>query len=207
MLAGDRLTNDSGNEVCLFPLSYMYITTARDPAEHQVLALDFLGWGPNGRVYNCPAYAPYSGLIVYAGNDHNEIFWSDNPVQFADGSVDYASILVAHSELDTPQVGRHYNQGDLWYHSGNYGNSTGDHLHFEIAKGHVKWNSSGTALSNPSHVYDCCYVNNTILARPLSYPWRVFEGGVTPPPTPTNRFSRSSFPFYLYRRKRMFDIF
>lgn len=188
----ERLYDTQGNEVCLFPLEYMYISQG----EHHLYALDFLGWDSNGRVYDCPCYAPFSGTIVFTGNDHNMIYWSDNPVRLVDGTLSNVSILVAHSDTPPPVVGYHYNQGDLWYHTGNYGQSTGDHLHMEVALGHVRWDSSGQHLLNPSSMWNVMSVNDTTLVNDLGYNWRIYQGGV--PPTPSSRKHR--FPWVLYAR-------
>ena len=195
MKANQQLKNNKGNEIFLFPLDNMYLTPARDPAEHEVLALDFLGW--NGeRIYNCPCYAPFSCKVVYAGNDHNMICWSDEEVEFADGTIDYASVLVAHSNLDIPYVNQTFKQGDLWYHTGNYGMSTGDHLHIEIAKGHNLWNDDGIGLKNAIHCWLGMYVNDTILFRTGDFDWKIYEGGITP----INPKKRKKFKWVLYTK-------
>lgn len=182
-----RLYDDQGNEVCLFPLEYLYLSPDRVPPEHQDLAMDFLGWNSLGRVYDCPCYAPFSGSVVYTGNDHNMIFWSSNPVRLVDGTLSHVTILVAHSDTAPPSVGTQIVQGNLWYHTGNYGQSSGDHLHMEVALGHVMWNSSGTALENPAHIYNVMAVNNTVISRGLDFNWREY-GGVTPTDNKKKRF-------------------
>lgn len=189
-----RLYDNLGNEVCLFPMEYMYLSQG----EHQLYALDFLGWGASGRVYNCPCYAPFSGSIVYTGNDHNMIYWSDAPVRLVDGTLSDVSILVAHSMTPPQVVGYHFNQGDIgWYYSGNYGQSTGDHLHMEVALGHVMWDSTGYHLDNPSHMWNVMAVNDTFLINDLGFNWRNYEGGIVPP---TPSAPRGRFPWVLYSR-------
>lgn len=195
-----RLFDANGNEVCLFPLEYLYLSTARDPAEHQLYAMDFFGWNLLGRVYNCPCYAPFSGSVVYTGNDHNMIYWSSNPVRLVDGTLSHVSILVAHSDTAPPSVGTSFVQGQLWYHTGNYGQSTGDHLHMEVALGHVKWDSTGTHLENPAHIYNVMACNDTIITRGLDFNWRNYEGVI--PPEPTDEV-KHKFPWFIYRKRRM----
>lgn len=192
-----KLYNSSGNEVILFPLEFLYLSPARDPDEHDKLALDFLGWNDLGRVYNCPCYAPFSGKVVYTGNDHNMIYQSLGPVEFADGTIDYATVLVAHSNTAPASVGSTFSQGELWYHTGNFGLSSGDHLHIEIAKGLQMWNSDGIGLNNAVHFYDSVYVNDTVLVRPENYNWKIFEGGIVP----SLEKKRKKFPFYFYKKK------
>jgi len=188
-----RMWDNQGNEVCLFPLEYLHMSQG----EHQLYALDFLGWNSLGRVYDCPCYAPISCEVVYTGNDHNMICWSLNPVRLVDGTLSHISILVAHSMTAPASVGSTFVQGQLWYHTGNYGQSTGDHLHMEVALGHVKWDSTGFHLDNPAHMYNVMAVNDTIIDYGMGLNWRNYEGGVTP----GEEVKKKRFPWVLYARK------
>lgn len=188
-----RMWDSQGNEVCLFPLEYLHMSQG----EHQLYALDFLGWNALGRVYDCPCYAPISCEVVYTGNDHNMICWSINPVRLVDGTLSHISILVAHSETPPASVGSTFVQGQLWYHTGNYGHSTGDHLHMEVALGHVKWDSTGMHLKDPAHMYNVMAVNDTVIDYGMGLNWRNYEGGVTP----GEETKKKRFPWVLYARK------
>lgn len=201
MRAGQRMIATDGYEVCLFPCEAMYLTQG----EHDVLALDF---GPRdtqgNRIVGMPCYAPFSGTIVYTGNDHNLILESDNLVHMPDGSLKYGRVLVAHSWV-APTLGQHYNQGDLFYTTGNYGYSSGEHLHMEIAsvthKSTQKWNTGGVGLYNAIHMWNGMYVNDTTILYGGSFNWKTYDGGITPPtPTPII-MKRSEFPWVLYARK------
>ena len=185
--------DNQGNEVCLFPLEYLHMSQG----EHQLYALDFLGWNSLGRVYDCPCYAPISCKVVYTGNDHNMICWSLNPVRLVDGTISHISILVAHSMTAPAAVGSTFVQGQLWYHTGNYGHSTGDHLHMEVALGHVKWDSTGMHLNNPAHMYNVMAVNDTVIDYGMGLNWRNYEGGETP----GEEIKKKRFPWVLYARK------
>lgn len=188
-----RLLDSLGNEVCLFPMEYLHLSQG----EHSLYALDFLGWNSSGRVYNCPCYAPFSGSVVYTGNDHNMIYWSSSPVRFVDNTLDYATVLVAHSETPPAIVGTSFIQGQLWYHTGNYGQSSGDHLHMEVAKGHVMWDTSTyTNLLNPYHLWDMMAVNDTTIDYGMNYNWREYSGVI-----PTDKKEVKKFPWVLYARK------
>lgn len=193
-----RMWDRDGNEVCLFPMETLYLSTARDPAEHQLYAMDFWGWDNGLRIFDCPCYAPFSGEVVYTGNDHNMIYWSTNPVRLVDGTLSDVSILVAHSDTAPASVGSTFVQGQLWYHTGNFGQSTGDHLHMEVALGHVKWDSTGMHLKNPAHMYNVMACNDTTISRGMNYNWRNYDGGVTPP---TGERKEKRFPWVLYSRK------
>lgn len=184
-----RLFDNTNHEVCLFPLEYLHVSQG----EHQQYAIDFLGWNALGRVYNCPCYAPFSGSVVYTGNDHNMIYWSTSEVRFVDGTLDYATVLVAHSETAPASVGTNFIQGQLWYHTGNYGASTGDHLHMEVARGHVMWDSTGMHLNNPYHLYNMMAVNDTEINLSGDFNWREYQGGVTP-----SVKVQKKFPWFIY---------
>lgn len=188
-----RMWDNQGNEVCLFPLEYLHMSQG----EHQLYALDFLGWNSLGRVHDCPCYAPISCKVVYTGNDHNMICWSFNPVRLVDGTISHISILVAHSMTAPAAVGSTFVQGQLWYHTGNYGHSTGDHLHMEVALGHVKWDSTGMHLNNPAHMYNVMAVNDTVIDYGMGLNWRNYESGVTP----GEEIKKKRFPWVLYARK------
>ena len=202
MRPNQKLVARDGYEVFLFPCEAMYLTTARDPDEHDVLALDFLPFNISGqRITAMPCYAPFSGTIVYTGNDHNLILESDDKVHMPDGSLEYGRVMVAHS-FEAPVLGTHYNQGDLFYRTGNYGQSTGEHLHMEVAhvssKSAQKWNNGGIGIYGAVHMWLGLYVNDTVLLRPKNYNWVEYQGGVTPP---TGERKEKRFPWVLYSRK------
>lgn len=175
MRASQRLFDGQGNEVCLFPLEYMHLSQG----EHQQYAMDFLGWNGSGRVYDCACYTPFSCEVVYTGNSHNMICWSLNPVRLADGTLSHLSVLVAHSQTAPKSVGQTYTQGELWYHTGNYASggdySSGDHLHMEVARGHVKWDTSGLHLKDPEHLYNVMVVNDTVRDVDMGFNWRTYN--------------------------------
>ena len=185
------MSDYEGNEVALFPMEYLHVSNT----EHQFYAIDFLGWDANGRVYDCPCYAPFTGEVVYTGNDHNMIFWSTNKIRFVDGTLDYATVLVAHSDSAPAIVGSVMSQGSLWYHTGNYGLSTGDHLHMEVARGHVMWDGSGQHLLNPYHMYDMLACNDTIIDSGEGYNWRIYEGTLP-------KKEKKKFPWFITANKR-----
>jgi hypothetical protein len=186
MVAGERLVAPDGYEVALFPCDTLYLSEARDPDEHDVLALDFLPRNTSGQAITAmKCYAPFSCKIVYTGNDHNCILESTDKVHAPDGTLKYMRVLVAHSEV-APVLNAHYNQGDEFYTTGNYGYSFGEHLHMEVAtvdnKSTRLWNQSGVGIYGAIHMWNALYVDNTELLRPEDYDWR--EYGILPPYTP-----------------------
>lgn len=187
MRAGQRLVASDGYEVALFPCEALYLTEAREPDEHDVLALDFLPRDTNGNaITGMKCYAPFTGTIVYTGNDHNCILQSDNLVHAPDGSLKYMRVLVAHS-WNAPVLNTHYNQGDEFYTTGNYGMSSGEHLHMEVASvdspNVQQWNAGGIGIYGAKHMWLELYVDDTVLLRPENYDWKEYG---TIPPTPYN---------------------
>lgn len=203
MQPSQRLVAADGYEVALFPCETLYLSPARDPDEHDVLALDFLPRNINGQAITAmPCYAPFSGTLVYTGNDHNCILESDDLVHMPDGSLQYGRCLVAHS-FTAPVLGTHYTQGQEFYRTGNYGQSFGEHLHMEMAsvssKSERYWNpGTGIGIYGAIHMWNALYVNNTVLLRPEDYPWVDWTGPI--PPTPSQKRARH-FPWVLYSRK------
>ena len=96
----------NGYEVMLFPLEYMNISQGEMMpsgwSHYNVYNIDFLGWNANGRVYNCPIYAPCTMKVVaywstYDGG-HQVFFESVDKVHLANGQLDYLTIYFAHAQ-------------------------------------------------------------------------------------------------------------
>ena len=208
MQAHQTMVATDGYEVALFPLEYMRISQGEGGStSHQgSYAIDFLGWGANGRVLKCPCYAPVTMKVVYASSGTYRIFESINKVHLADGSLDYLTIWFSHCDDNSPYyLGRVINQGEQCNSTGTNGNVSGDHSHIICKKGkytgQVQVNGHWT-LRGQSHCYNCLYVNDTTLVRPLNYNWRTYQGGVTPPtpPIPTPVY-KTHFKWVLYADK------
>ena len=203
MRAGEQKIASDGYEVCLFPCECMFLNVNRP--EHDVYALDFLPVNAQGApMHHMPVYAPFTGTIVYRGNDHNCILQSNNKVHTPNG-LKYVRVLVAHSDSAPPAVTSEFRQGFQFYTTGNYadvGASFGEHLHMEYAlvdDPNVRfWNTGGIGLYQGVHMWDGLYVDDTFLARPGTYTWLRY--GDTPP-IPTGEKKKHKFPWFLYRRK------
>ena len=204
MVAGERLIANDGKEVMLFPLPYIYISQGENESFSHggILAIDFLGWDSNGRVYQAPMYAPCSCKCVATIDDYNKgrIFQSLDKVHTPNG-LKYVSFICFHDNNPIASVGSKFNQGDVFAHTGTAGNVTGDHVHFNTAYGtYAGWenvppNNNGE-LVNSSHIYETCYVNDTIIVESNGYNWVTYSGGVTP-----SDLKKKKFPWVLYARK------
>lgn len=204
MKAGQKLIGKNGKEVLLFPLEYLYLSQGEggDYSHLGTLAMDFLGWGPSGRIYRCPYYAPCSCKCIGTTESANRIWQSLDEVNLADGTTSIVCWVQAHDNFPL-SVGTVLSQGDLLGHTGTAGNVTGDHVHFNFAKGaYANWEqvppNNNWQLRNSIHIYNTCCANDTIIARGLDYPWKEYTGGVTP--TPTSKKTKK-FPWVLYSKK------
>lgn len=206
MQAYQRLVASDGYEVMLFPLPYLYVTQGENGSfSHQgTLNIDFIGWGNSGRIYNAPMYAPCSCTCVYVGSgaENGRYFQSNNMVHCADGQLRYVTFLFYHDNNPIANLGDVFTQGDLIAHTGTAGYVTGDHTHFNTAYGTYQGletvpPANQTELKNSSHIYETCYVNDTIIVDGYGYNWIEYTGPT--PPTPVIR--RGKFPWVLYARK------
>ena len=210
MMPNQRMVAPDGYEVALFPLPYMYISQGElmpsSYSHYNTYNMDFLGWGANGRVLECPLYAPFTMKVVslwdYSGS-HTVTFESVDKVHFADGSLDYMTIEFTHANNPPYHIiGVEIPQGTLCYYTGTFGQTSGDHVHMCTGKGHFTDYTQRTGghydLSNRWHLYDSLYVNDTfIIHDEHDYPWETYTAPTTPPITR----GESHFPWVLYARK------
>lgn len=211
MIAGQRLVASDGYEVALFPMPYMYISQGEmmpdtSWSHYNVYNMDFQGYGPNGRIYQAPLYAPFTMKVValwdYSGS-HTVTWESVNKVHFADGTLDYMTIEFTHANNPPYHtIGDTVTQGDLCYYTGTFGNVTGDHVHICCGKGHYTGYTQRIGghydLTNRYHLYNSLYINDTIIEYDShDYPWKEYTGPI--PPTPSRK--KANFPWVLFARK------
>lgn len=204
MIAHQRMVASDGYEVMLFPLPYMYISQGENGNySHQgTYNIDFLGWGANGRIYQAPMYAPCSCKCVATidVNNNGRIFQSLNKVHTPNG-LQYVTFMCFHDNNPIASVGDTFIQGDIFAHTGTAGNVTGDHTHFNCANGiYAGWENvppqNHGQLKNSTHIYDICYINDTVIIDGLNYNWVTYNGNINPKKKINNKF-----PWVLYARK------
>lgn len=203
MRASQRLIASDGFEVMLFPLEYMYISQGEGESYSHLntLNIDFLGYGANGRIYQCPYYAPCSCkcIATTAGSNNGRVFQSTRKVHLADNTLRKVTFVVMHDDNPIASVGDTFTQGDLLGHTGTAGNVTGDHVHLNTAYGTYQGFEQVTGgqyqLINSSHIYQTCYVNDTVLVEDYNYTWLTYSGGNT------YLIKKGKFPWVLYARK------
>lgn len=194
------LVAPDGYEVMLFPMEYMNISQGEGGSFSHDLAMDFLGWDANGRVYQCPYYAPCSCRCVAHWSSSDNATWESlDKVHLPDGSLSVVTFCFNH-DATPPAVGTVLHQGDLIGHSGTAGYVTGDHMHFNTSLGTYDGYEliPGTQfyqLKNSTHIYNTCYVNDTTIVDGYGYNWRTYTG-------PIYRIvKKKNFPWVLYARK------
>lgn len=128
--------------------------------------------------------APYDGTVkrIYSQFENEVFFVSDNPVEFADGTIDYATTMFVHQ--DSPMaygmaLNKHYKQGEkIYIEGGRYAGKNGvfaTHLHVEFARGtDANWykNASGIySLKNAKKPEDCCFIDDSyhVLYSPYKF--------------------------------------
>ncbi len=207
MRKNQKLKASDGYEVMLFPLPYLKISQGENGSySHRgTYNIDFLGWGKNGRIYKAPMYAPCSCKCVATldANNKGRIFQSLNKVHTPNG-LQYVTFMNFHDNKPIASVGDTFVQGQLYAHTGTAGDVTGDHTHFNCANGkykgweHVPPDNHGQ-LKNSAHIYNICYVNDTVIVDGYMYNWREWKGTPAPEPEPIKKISK--FPWVLYSRK------
>lgn len=210
MYAGQRLVARDGYEVALFPMPYLRMSQDEggDYSHQGTYNIDLLGWSPSGRVLRAPVYAPCTMKVVayfnnYAGGN-TLTFESVNKVHLANGALDYLTICFGHdSSPPVTAIGAVVNQGDLCYHTGTYGNVTGDHTHTCCGQGQYQGYTTRPTghmdLTNRIHYWEALYVNDTVISQGFGHNWVTWNESPGPTP-PTDE--ESKFPWFIYWRRR-----
>lgn len=207
MRAYEKVVASDGKEVMLFPFEYMYISQGEGGSysHENTYNIDFLGYGANGRVYNCPFYAPCTleCVAIWDVSSNTRVYQSTNQVHLADGTLDYVTICFTHDDNPPHTIGDRVSQGQLLGRTGTTGQTTGDHIHSCCGRGTYQGYTYRQSTIDPSkghydltnriHYYDCCYVNDTHLVHDESYPWKTYGGATL--------LLKSKFPWVLYARR------
>lgn len=114
--------------------------------------------------------APFTGKIKRIYKNVNAVWLeSIDKVIYADGSVDYMTVMTLHDDdISNLKVGDIIKQGDIYYKEGSTGYVTGNHIHLAVGKGKFKgngWykNSYGNwCINNQMEVTKALFIpNNT----------------------------------------------
>ena len=87
--------------------------------------------------------APFTGTIKRIYENSNAVWLESNEkVMYADGSVDYMTVLTLHdNDISNLSIGKVIKQGETYYNEGTKGYATGNHIHLSVGKG--KFEGSG----------------------------------------------------------------
>ena len=102
--------------------------------------------------------APFTGTIKKILSNDNEVWLESNEkVLYADGTIDYMTVLTLHdNDISNLYVGKVIKQGEVYYNEGTKGNATGNHIHLAVGKGKF----TGSGWYKNSYGYWC--INNQI---------------------------------------------
>lgn len=82
--------------------------------------------------------APFDGIIKKVYTVNSNVVWLESleKVKFANGIEDYMTIMTMHDDnVSDLYVGKIIKQGIVYYRGGTAGNTTGPHIHLEVARG------------------------------------------------------------------------
>lgn len=184
MHKGQKASKD-GVQYFLCPFTDMYITQGSNSAfsHNKIMANDVIGV-KSGERY--PYYAPCDIKCLKLYKDSGQSMWQSlKPVIFANGRVDYATIMIAHDNNLTAKVGDVKSQGDYWGSMGDKGVGTGIHCHIQISQSNdTSWikRSEYTLYGKTYPIYgfnneydldDCYYVNDTNILNGMGGNWKM----------------------------------
>ena len=203
MRAGQTMVDTAGNQISLFPLEYIVISQGEGGSYSHSgrWAIDFLGWGANGRVLECPYYAPFDCHVVQHASYYN--VWQSNNRVVTPKGLEFCSFAVMHDE-NPPALNTYKSQGEVIGHTGTKTSPggtavTGDHVHMQACNGKFAgWINSGRDLANREHVYNIFFVNDTTILNGYGYNWQTYTGPI--PPTPPS-YRKYHFKWVLYANK------
>lgn len=178
----------NGVQDILFPMEHMNITQGNNGQySHQgVNALDLAGRDGGRDLFHAPF--DVECMATDSPQNGNAVFWqSSAKVRFADGTIDYATIMIIHdNSLGGIYKGVKYPQGTQIAQEGTAGNATGNHNHFEIAKGKYShmYNLNGQgvySLPNSISADKACFIDGTVIINGNGMAWKKLSDVSTAP--------------------------
>ena len=161
-------------EKILFPMKYLRVTNTDHDGK---IAMDFGGYYSSDGVHFEDVYAPFTGTIKYKETKWNTVWFESNEkVEFADGSVDYCTLVFMHdNDISNLSVGKVISQGTVFYQEGGKGpdgpQTYSTHLHLECMKGRV--GSQGWGARGNLYAYNVLYLKpDTVVLNGKGYNWK-----------------------------------
>lgn len=165
-----------GIEDFLCPFTDMYITQGSNSefSHKGIMANDVRGIESGVRY---PYYAPCTCKCIKVYPESGQSMWqSINKVRFANGNIDYATFMIAHSNSQDCFVGQVVEQGAQLDNMGDKGNATGVHCHIQTEQGSdTSWYKNKYGIyqfNNEVDLDDMYFVDNTNILNGMGGNWR-----------------------------------
>ncbi len=127
-------------------------------------------------------YAPFDCKVVNKSTSYKAgnriIIESTSKVNYSNGTYDYMTVMVCHdNNINDMSVGKSIKRGDVFYHTGTYGDVTGEHVHMCVAKGKyagmVQRSTGKWELKNSILPSDAFYIDSsTKVSKSGGYTWK-----------------------------------
>lgn len=208
-----KMTDDQGNQICLFPLTQLIVTQWNGPGAYSHCCGHMVDYGTHG--VRTPVYAPCDMHLTYDPHSAgNTLFYcSDRQVLTPDG-LHWVSIQLTHD--NAPPYKQTVKQGELIYHSGNAGTAA---VHLHLDQSFIKdarWINSGyrcqinldcmylNGTTDPNNVF---FINDTAIIDDFGKDWQYFHGDTpVPPPVPPVPDPESGGQLKWWMFKRIIDL-
>lgn len=133
--------------------------------------------------------APFTGIIKKIYPKCNGVWLeSVEKVEYSNGIKDYMTIMTLHdNDISGLYVGKKIKQGEIYYHPGNKGISTGSHIHIAVGKGKYVSNGWYKGLYQPKvktyawlvyNQYDitkALFLSNDVKIKKKVYNWQTIN--------------------------------
>lgn len=121
-------------------------------------------------------YAPFTGTVTRIDTSYNAVWLvSNNKVQYANGIVDYMTVLFMHDNAinSNVAVGRVITKGTYFYDPGVKGGATGAHIHIAVFRGKPQSAYSGSWSGGGNvYAYDAFFVPSSVsITASGGYSW------------------------------------
>ncbi len=164
--------NSAGEELAIFVAESLWITQgAYDTYSHQKQnAIDI-------KPTEGAVFAPFNAKIVRIDDNYYSCnaVWieSTSKVRYADGSYDYMTVLFMHdNDISDLYVGQALTQREYFYDKGDYGVSSGKHVHVAFYRG--KYNESMKLGSGDVYAEDAVFLpDDTYVYAGYGLDWNV----------------------------------
>ena len=165
-----------GIEDFLCPFTDMYITQGSNSnySHKGIMANDVRGAKAGVRY---AYYAPCKLKCLKIYPESGQSMWqSVNPVRFANARIDYATVMIAHSNSQDCYVGQVIEQGSQWENMGDKGKATGVHCHIQISQSNdTSWYANEYGIYKFNNEYDlddCYFVDDTNILNGMGGSWK-----------------------------------